>query len=1198
MSKLRSFSQNSQGVSGKKIMVGIKNNGEFIRQKSSTNSISNDLDLKESSEPFVHNKVRAAQRNWSFIGLFIICLIISMPFYSANAMATTLSINTNTGTAGIDGFINSESDTWTMQATVSGYSGTVADNSSLIDPSQMFLEVGGSNINFNSCSGDQSITVCDFQNILDSGISEGAFQFDVRLYDLLEDPEDENSTNLGSELASDSATVMADGSAPSISWNSLYQDGENVYLDFDVIDGPSGSCVGIRLIEIIDSESGTILSKIELEEIGVCDFNYANDALTSGVLDATITGEGKRSFKIRATDFLGHTKTGTAKGFETDFVAPSIRSGSLELLDFGDYIGQYSQSTDVSVRIDECGGLEEVVAYSEQVEFFGQLGDCDLLDQDEYESSNDDECTYICSWDDITVTPAGASSISVTVVASDETDNEGTADLAATFSIDSSVPSVSYIGSEYQYNDYSYVPAGESSKIIAKISDSGVGITTEQIALNLKSVNGGDWEYPVSCTGDSSTDFECYWDINDPGEKDHTFTKEISVVYLEDSVGNVGETMSTELVVDGVGPIVHEIEFYGYSALGEKDYFQSNDDIVIKLETAENSGLTVYADVRDIVMDATNKYSYGENIEQDDGSSEYEASEWDGWVKFTEEDCERGDDTFWDCEFKIDSIKSGYDSSADLVLIVADTSGNPSEWDYANYTGPENVEDEDEGEFEIEIFGLDEETQPDFWEAGSVSPFSNTFSRIDLDQVEISRTKIMELISFKANLDNVLAAKIDLGECNSEDPNAPELSKVLQYSTISGLESSPEVTVLFEFENFDPGSLVDLSSMASDFGDVVVEYQCMFKIYSIHDETAMNYAEEQLVTVGIPFGYTANGAANENVEAYVYELTHTKSFQFLDSIKYVNKVFEWVRYLAPIVGILSSLIGIVSIVQVFTEGWIQNPYTKVFGIPTCMSQAGAVAGVTEVFNKISIVLQLFTCAPSPAPTTAYATYQKEVLNMYQMWRGGALLGAIPGGFGDAASGLSGGGSLYDNIYIATIGLCIPGIFYNLEKLRQIYCAEAKCLLEEVPSGMATIRTCQEGSRFMICKYFVDGLMDFVPIMGLLEGISEIIKSFLTNPLAWVNLVSTLFCTLGIAGCPTTGTGAAVCNGVEIAMKIIDSIGNIYGMVQKYPALNADICADLEVDRDYGETEEGAVTESVTTDVITADTASEGEVSEE
>ena len=791
-------------------------------------------------DEYVSTKVRTAQKIWSFVGLFIICLIVSMPFYSANVMATSLAINTNTGTAGIDGFLDSQSDTWTLQATVTNYQGTEADNDSTIGPDQMFLEVGGSDVGFNSCSSDAISTTCDFQSVLGDGIEEGSFEFNVRLYDLLQDPDNENSTNLGSELASDSGTVFADGSEPSISWNHLYQEEGIIYLDFDVSDNPSESCVGIRLIEILDSDSGVILSSIELEEVGDCDFNYANDAELSGVLDAVITGEGKRQFKIRATDFLGHTKTSSAKGFDTDFVNPSIVSGSLELIDFGDYIGQYSQSTDVSVKINECGGLEEVIAYSEQMQFYSELGDCDFLDEEEREVS-DDECTYLCTWDDITVSPEGSSSVEATIVALDETGNEASSDLVASFSVDSSPPVVDYIGSEYQYDDNNYVPAKGESKIFAKIIDSEVGITTEQIALNLKAMGGSEFSYPNECKTNPSGEYECYWEVYSPGEEGSTSTKEVSVIYLEDAVGNSGETMAAAVIVDGKAPEVHKIEFYGYSAAGKKDYFQSNDDLVIELVATDSSGLTVYVDVSNVVMDSSTKYSYGDEVEQEDGSMEYQASEWDGWAKFTEKDCERVEDTSWECEFKIDSIKSGYDSSADFEVVVADTSGNPSEWEFSDYVSPTNAEDAGDGDFEIEIFALDDETQPDFWEQSTINPQGF----VDLDISELTKPRIMFDVSLK-NDDGAEARLVELKECVSLG-EGPAVSRALLYG---GLEAgdSPELNVILEFESFEASSVVDLNRYDT-FTELSLDYNCTLNIYSVKDEVALSYGESQGITL-------------------------------------------------------------------------------------------------------------------------------------------------------------------------------------------------------------------------------------------------------------------------------------------------------------------------------------------------------------
>ena len=49
--------------------------------------------------------------------------------------------------------------------------------------------------------------------------------------------------------------------------------------------------------------------------------------------------------------------------------------------------------------------------------------------------------------------------------------------------------------------------------------------------------------------------------------------------------------------------------------------------------------------------------------------------------------------------------------------------------------------------------------------------------------------------------------------------------------------------------------------------------------------------------------------------------------------------------------------------------------------------------------------------------------------------------------------------LYDNMYASLLGLCVPGIIFNIEKAREIQCRKIICYGREVPSGIATLQSC-------------------------------------------------------------------------------------------------------------------------------------------
>ncbi|MBI2666955.1 hypothetical protein HYX13_05060, partial [Candidatus Woesearchaeota archaeon] len=110
------------------------------------------------------NKSQRARRNLSFIGIFMIMLVLSMPFYSAQALAVSVKITKNTGQAEIPSYLNSAGDVWTVEATVANLETTE------VTPEQMQVNVEGSTEYFDSCSSTAGGYLCQYVSDLSSGV--------------------------------------------------------------------------------------------------------------------------------------------------------------------------------------------------------------------------------------------------------------------------------------------------------------------------------------------------------------------------------------------------------------------------------------------------------------------------------------------------------------------------------------------------------------------------------------------------------------------------------------------------------------------------------------------------------------------------------------------------------------------------------------------------------------------------------------------------------------------------------------------------------------------------------------------------------------------------------------------------------------------------------------------------------------------
>lgn len=1139
----------------------------------------------ERGNPFENKFV---QQSWRFIGLFVMVLVLTLPFYSANAMAASVTITSNSGEEGIEGYLDAENDIWSLEVEIS------SDEELDISPEQVILDVSGSQIEFDSCSSSSLTSTCEFQSVLSNGITEGSYSFEVILYDLEEDPDDENSTELGSELASDTDSVIADGSEPSISFSSSYQEDGMLYLDFSVEDQPN-ACVGLDYVEVIDAESGEVFETFELADSETCDFDYIDDGENGGILSAELDGEGTRYFKIKAVDLLGHDETTAPKSVDTDFIAPVVDTNTLLLSDFGDYIGDYSQSSDVLINITECGDLESVTATSDYIEFLSQEAVCS------YEDS--ESCTWECEWYDITINPEG-DSVSASITSIDEAGNEEIASVSSSFETDSNGPEIVYFGTGAVFDDISYVGSGQQNAIVyLYVTETGSGIDEETVVANLAGIGGSSEDTPTKCAEDDSgiADYYCYWEV-DVKETSGTTTSEINIHYLEDKVGNSGDSETIPIVIDGVAPIITGVEFYGFSAVGEKDYFQSNDDLFIDIVIQESSGLVVYVDANDIVMDAENYYQYG--TYDDDG--DYVESDMDGWIPFDESSCTRDEETsYWDCEFQVDSIKSGPDSSAEFQLIVMDTGNNDADWTLDNLSVPENVEVRDlyDGEFSLNIFGLDEETQPDFWEQDGDATSQQEY--IDLDTVELTYTSMF----FNVELENdigALAAHIELDDCaaSEENSDAPTLSRSLMYGGVFLEEyEDPLLNIVLEFEPFDPTEVIDLTEFEEEtFETIEYEYVCELHVYSVVDDTAMNYAESQTVTMTVPFGYSQNGALDANVDAMLYDAVDNVGFKILKVANTINKVTKWLGYAQKIYSGLMSLITLIRGIGIALDSNRAYPPGQGYATAFCAGETGAEAGSSKILDSLGKALEVLTCNPEPITTNqigavaAYGKWQQTVLDWWQTLKGNSIQ-FLPEEVSIINKDTA---NLYDNIIVSTVGICIPGIAYNLDKYAQIECTYIKCLNEGVKEGITTIDVCQKTKTYQYCKNIVGEVMTFIPFDDL-QFLMDFFKNLILDPIGTAFAIIEVAC--GGSFCAGSSAGKVGCSIAGWFYKMVEVVNNVYGIVIQYPAVKYDVCsepgvkevidsykAEKKAEKESGEEE----SESVTTEDLAGDESSDEE----
>ena len=310
------------------------------------------------------------------IGLFMLTLILTLPFYSASALAANMQVVSNHGDENIEGFLDAQGDTWKVQVQINGVD-------TAPDPAQVRMVIGDNQAAFTSCTQGAVGFLCDYLSPVGVAIREGAYVFKV-VYNL--DLTHPNDFEFNPHT---SGTVQADGTAPVIIGQpTAHQDpntGE-IILDLHLKDRPE-SGAGISKVEIVDADSNQIIQTINLEP-AQREYLFAEDSNHNGRLPR-FEGVGLRRIKVRAYDALGHVTNTAAFSFATDSVAPAIHIETLRFVDRGEFTGPFESFATLTVNVTETSEKLIVTASAPDTDLDGREADCTL---------SDTENIYICSW--------------------------------------------------------------------------------------------------------------------------------------------------------------------------------------------------------------------------------------------------------------------------------------------------------------------------------------------------------------------------------------------------------------------------------------------------------------------------------------------------------------------------------------------------------------------------------------------------------------------------------------------------------------------------------------------------------------------------------------------------------------------------------------------------------------------------------
>lgn len=1024
--------------------------------------------------------------------MFMILIILTLPFYISLAYAeTNLTVTRYSGDADVNGFFDSY-DRWVLEAVAS------IEGDSSITPEQVKIN----DYAVQDCSEIANDTfVCGYSSAYYS-LQGGSYPSTVKLFS------DDNQL-----LQSQNIEMTLDNLAPVIQFNRLPLQNESIVsVDYTLKDAAWKAedftkCSGPAKIEFWDN--GVKLAEENITAYG-CEY--------SGVSQIPLPSSG--NLILKAFDKMGHISTVSSPEFDLDTEAPQIRADSLKMFTQGVEIEQYVPSGAVPVtcqiKIIEKKGLQAENVIANFSQFGGgsiQAMSCTKIGQE-----------YTCTWPSVQLT-LGTGTFNVKISAADDLGNKDSVTSIKSFTADTAGPNVISIGTRSAWNAISYV-GPELIDIVATISESGAGLVGRQALMDLSEIDSsysGKY-YQANLCQKAGENWECIWGPVKSSSA-HRARGNVYITKMYDDAGNeAAGVLQGSIFIDQKPPEVQELsteemmEVAGTDTRGKKYYafikpitaaqipvISSGDDIRVNVRVKDDSEVKAYGDFSRIM-----------------GSFGYE--EVPGI-------CSTENNYDWNCTWEISSVASGY-LNEEVTFTFTDAAGN-------NATVEQKVE----------VFAKDFETVPDYWTARPGTPMP-----ISLDRS--TTTLINHRMYFPITLKSTNSAGLvstDLIECTGDT------GPVDNIYIFNNEARSKDFFIGVWFKPFEPP-------------ETLLVINCTLNIQSTYRrQLVLNY-EKEYVNLVVNFYEPAIGEAGEEItEDIVDEMDQWVDNGFWEVIGFLNNIFEWCNLICKAYFTYRQLVQVVDLLEDLFDKEVkataaalpyaaaQHAQAQAKRAGSCYTTEATKEGVDKTAAFFDKFCAFINCKYSPLPPGEERSglegaasvlgggggIAAELNSFYSSGIMGPSFKSALGGFSGTedysrAGGTGGYMNVKENWVLSVLTICIPGIIYNLNKLRGIHCAYVNCLITAVEGGVST-SMCEDTKSYQECKYIWGPIFQLLPWVAFFDYIFKLLKNALSDPLALIGVALSLGCS---AHCPTSRAGHKLCIFVKILSTLGDALTNL------------------------------------------------------
>lgn len=866
--------------------------------------------------------------------------------------------------------------------------------------------------------------------------------------DLTVELRDDSDNIVGQEAE----TLQIDNLAPAITEMSVdppISNGEVIlsYVaeDYALTTGDTTTCSGLKSITI---KEGANLISTDTAGLGEC--------IKDNQVRINFETAGTKQICITALDHVNFASPPRCKEVKIDKAAPNIQK--LDILDEQGFILTHvhsgeTRNANINAVITDDGEVAQDTVFANLEQLNPELTELippDIIENDIY------------SW---RIPISEASPCKITITATDSLGNTNTKDFTCNIKADDIPPTYIQLISDSERDG---IPLyGYGTQLILEFEDKdnngnpGIGLQNRNVYLDMTTLGMGPVE-PDVCSATTGAEWQCSWFLNPPlTTPEGTY----EIILQSDSADDLGNQMGTEhaiqIIYDNTGPsppeiIEHKVvtgeagaEYAGGAVRG--DY--------VKYKVRSREFTTAYANFSDL------------------GAGEKEPATL----------CEDAEGGAKDCTFETIVALDG-PFTADIGFSFYDDANNK-----ASTTTT------------LEIYAIEDSLTADYWKTPTITCSPRVVDRKTATIIPTPVTCRLDLSTPNDKVSTLaIAGPSSPDQCTGDvDLNVNDIYMI---NTAEG-STSPYIFITLEPKEYLRNSL-----------NIV----CPITIYSKREETTAGttryYVTRQPQTIDAnitlqfynnPMG-TAYDSIDKKIERSIDDAWNNQQWLgTLRQVLYYAELICWIKQMIVsviaamylVVTLLTPVAGVLKLVT-YTKGagdFVAQVAVGVCGTEEELSETIFGEAGAEVLAFLNSICSIVNCGATGGYQTGAGylgggvPWCQDPLKIKE-WS--PALKKV-----SESSGISIMPNIKDSLILSTLCLCLPGIVYNVEKLRQVHCFRTVCLYDYTKQQGYPVDYCDEMHDYFVCTFVVGEIFSMLPFVGFFDKLIDMVVTFISDPVA-------------------------------------------------------------------------------------------------